>query len=90
MRCAEVVYATRYGYTVQRNWTTNRLKAVMIAQTLNAYADDEAAVRALYQQLMDAWNEGSGEAFAAVFAEGGDLIGFDGTHLVTWRTGEEI
>jgi uncharacterized protein (TIGR02246 family) len=42
---------------------------------------DEAAVRALYQQLMDAWNMGSGEAYAAPFAEDGDLIGFDGTHF---------
>jgi len=42
---------------------------------------DETAVRALYQQLMDGWNQGSGEAFAAVFTEDGDLVGFDGTHL---------
>jgi uncharacterized protein (TIGR02246 family) len=42
---------------------------------------DEAAVRALYQQLMEAWNEGSGEAYAAPFAADGDLIGFDGTHF---------
>jgi len=28
---------------------------------------DEAAVRALYQQMMDAWNHGSGEGFAAPF-----------------------
>jgi uncharacterized protein (TIGR02246 family) len=42
---------------------------------------DEAAVRALYQQLMDGWNQGSGDAFAAVFTEDGDLIGFDGTHF---------
>ena len=42
---------------------------------------DEAAVRALYQQLMDGWNQGSGAAFAAVFTEDGDLVGFDGTHL---------
>ena len=42
---------------------------------------DEAAVRALYQQMMHGWNQGSGEAFAAVFAEDGDLIGLDGTHL---------
>jgi uncharacterized protein (TIGR02246 family) len=41
---------------------------------------DEAAVRDLYQQLMDGWNRGSGEAFAAVFAEDGDLVAFDGTH----------
>jgi uncharacterized protein (TIGR02246 family) len=42
---------------------------------------DEAAVRDLYQQLMDGWNQGSGAAFASVFMENGDLIGFDGTHL---------
>ncbi|MDQ3960168.1 MAG: SgcJ/EcaC family oxidoreductase [Pseudomonadota bacterium] len=30
---------------------------------------------------MHGWNQGSGEAFAAAFAEDGDLIGFDGTHL---------
>jgi uncharacterized protein (TIGR02246 family) len=42
---------------------------------------DEAAVRALYQQVMDGWNQGSGDAFAAVFTEDGDLIGFDGTHF---------
>jgi uncharacterized protein (TIGR02246 family) len=42
---------------------------------------DEAAVRALYQQLMDGWNQGSGAAFAAVFTEDGDLVGFDGTHF---------
>lgn len=46
-----------------------------------ASAEDEVAVRALYQQLMDGWNRGSGESFAAPFAEDGDLIGFDGTHI---------
>lgn len=43
--------------------------------------NDEAAIRALYEQLMAGWNAGSGAAFAAAFAEDGDLIGFDGTHL---------
>jgi uncharacterized protein (TIGR02246 family) len=42
---------------------------------------DEAAVRALYQQLMDGWNQGSGDAFAAVFTEDGDLVAFEGTHF---------
>ena len=42
---------------------------------------DEAAVRDLYQQLMEGWNRGSGEAFAAVFVEDGDLVAFDGTHF---------
>jgi uncharacterized protein (TIGR02246 family) len=45
------------------------------------HSRDEAAVRALYQELMDGWNQGSGDAFAAVFTEDGDLIGFDGTHF---------
>jgi uncharacterized protein (TIGR02246 family) len=43
--------------------------------------EDEAAVRALYSQLMDGWNKGSGEAFAAPFAWDGHLIAFDGTHF---------
>jgi uncharacterized protein (TIGR02246 family) len=42
---------------------------------------DEAAVRDLYQQLMNGWNRGSGESFAAVLAEDGDLVAFDGTHF---------
>src|SRR5215218_9674397 len=45
------------------------------------HAADEEAVRDLYRELMDGWNRGSGEAFAAVFAEAGDLVAFDGTHF---------
>ena len=41
--------------------------------------EDEAAVRALYRQMMDGWNKGSGEAFAAPFGQDGDFIAFDGT-----------
>lgn len=43
--------------------------------------EGEAAVQALYRDLMDGWNKGSADAFAAPFADDGDLIGFDGTHL---------
>jgi uncharacterized protein (TIGR02246 family) len=46
-----------------------------------AITADESAVRALYQQLMDGWNKGSGDAFAAAFTEDGDLVAFDGTHF---------
>jgi len=42
---------------------------------------DEKAVRDLYRELMDGWNRGSGEDFAAVFTEDGDLVAFDGTHF---------
>jgi uncharacterized protein (TIGR02246 family) len=53
------------------------------SQTLSsaAAAADEAVIRAIYQQLMDGWNAGSGDAFAASFEEDGDLVGFDGTHF---------
>jgi hypothetical protein len=44
-------------------------------------ASDEAAIRAFPQQLVDAWNRGSGEAFAAPFTESADFIAFEGTHL---------
>ncbi len=47
----------------------------------STHSAEEAAVRALYQQLMAGWNQGSGDAFAAVFTEDGDLVAFDGTHF---------
>lgn len=48
---------------------------------INVDPADEAAVRGLYQQLIDGWNRGSGAGFAAAFAEDGDLVAFDGTHF---------
>jgi uncharacterized protein (TIGR02246 family) len=42
---------------------------------------DEAAVRGLFQQLIDGWNRGSGADFAAAFTEDGDLVAFDGTRF---------
>jgi uncharacterized protein (TIGR02246 family) len=49
----------------------------------NTAADstDDAAVRDVYRRLMDAWNQNSGAAYAAVFANDGDLVGFDGQHF---------
>lgn len=41
---------------------------------------DESQIRALYVQLMNGWNAGDGAAFAAAFADDGELVGFDGTH----------
>jgi len=34
----------------------------------------EASVRALYDRVLDGWNRASGEAFAAPFAEDGDVV----------------
>ena len=46
-------------------------------QTPISNSTDDASIRALYQQLIDGWNQGIGEAFA----EDADLVGFDSTHL---------
>src|SRR4051794_10548885 len=40
---------------------------------------DEAAVRELYKQIIDGWNDHSGDGFAAPFADDGEMIGFDGS-----------
>lgn len=42
---------------------------------------DEQQVRDLYAHVMDGWNQGSGELFAAPFAEESDFVAFDGTRF---------
>ncbi len=37
------------------------------------------AVRDLYDQLLDRWNQRDAKGFAALFVEDGHIIGFDGT-----------
>jgi uncharacterized protein (TIGR02246 family) len=44
-------------------------------------AADEAAIRALLQKCIEGWNKGSGEAFAAQFAEDSDFVTANGMHL---------
>lgn len=44
-------------------------------------ASDADALQALFRQILDGWNRGSGEGFAAPFADDADQIGFDGSHL---------
>lgn len=39
----------------------------------------EASVRALYERVLEGWNRASAEAFAASFAEDGEVVGFDGS-----------
>jgi uncharacterized protein (TIGR02246 family) len=40
---------------------------------------DEKAIRALYNQILEGWNNANGGQFAAPFAPDGEAIGFDGT-----------
>ena len=43
-------------------------------------AADEAAVRALVQKCIEGWNKGSGEAFAAQYAEDSDFVVANGRY----------
>jgi uncharacterized protein (TIGR02246 family) len=44
-------------------------------------SSDEVEVRTLYRELLDGWNQRNAEAFAAPFAEDGEVIGFDGSEM---------
>ena len=50
-------------------------------QRQGAPSSDEMEVRTLYQQLLDGWNQHNAAAFAAPFAEDGEVIGFDGSQM---------
>jgi len=52
-----------------------------MSQSATRPSTEETAVRDVYQQVMQAWNRGSGAELAAIFTEDGHLVGFDGTHL---------
>lgn len=41
----------------------------MNSQTVQTTTADESAIRAFLHQIIDAWNLGSGEGFAAPFSE---------------------
>ena len=45
----------------------------------DTWTADEAALCALYQQILDGWNARDADAFAAPFAEDCVVIGFDGS-----------
>jgi uncharacterized protein (TIGR02246 family) len=55
------------------------MESTMLEQALTA--TDEQAVRGLYQQLMDGWNQGSATAFAEPMLEDVDFVPFDGVQL---------
>ncbi|MBF2007316.1 SgcJ/EcaC family oxidoreductase [Chlorogloeopsis fritschii PCC 9212] len=48
---------------------------------LTSNPTDEAAIRRILQQMVDAWKRGDGAAYAAVFTEDADYIAFNGTHF---------
>jgi uncharacterized protein (TIGR02246 family) len=42
---------------------------------------DEADVRSLYERLLDAWNTRDAAAYAALFDDGANVVGFDGSQM---------
>jgi uncharacterized protein (TIGR02246 family) len=42
---------------------------------------DEAAVSALYRQLLDAWNRQAASEYAALFTDDANVVGFDGSQM---------
>ena len=44
-------------------------------------SDARHSAIALYQQLLDAWNRRDAKAFAALFADDGNAVGFDGSPM---------
>lgn len=42
---------------------------------------DERSIRAIFDQLCDAWARGDARAYAALFADDCDFVAFDGTRL---------
>src|SRR5918995_512022 len=62
-------------------WKGLKYSQVSHQQTTKSSAENESAIRALYFRMIEGWNKGDGDVFAAPFAEDADLVGFDGTHL---------
>jgi uncharacterized protein (TIGR02246 family) len=48
---------------------------------MSAQSSEETTIRALYEQLLDAWNRRDAHAFAALVAEDGNVVGFDGSQI---------
>src|SRR5262245_33031542 len=47
----------------------------------DAQSGSAQEIRALYQQLLGAWNKRNAQDFAALFAENGNVVGFDGSPI---------
>src|SRR5215213_2117610 len=51
------------------------------SQPQAAPSRDAADIGALYQQLLDGWNQRDAAAYAALFAEDASVVGFDGSQM---------
>lgn len=53
-----------------------------IFQTSGEQATNKQEVRTLYGKLLESWDKRDAKAFAALFNEDGESIGFDGSQLI--------
>lgn len=61
---------------------TTVLAETSARQTISSSrSKDEAAIKAIIQQLQDGWNAGDGKAFAAPFAEDADYVIVNGMRI---------
>ena len=56
--------------------TSERLPA-----SAEAASEDERAVRALYEEVLTRWNERNAGQMAELFAQDGNVVGFDGSSI---------
>lgn len=51
------------------------------ARTRDTRSVDKRKIRSLYEALLDGWNKRNAHGIAGLFAEDGNLVGFDGSML---------
>lgn len=51
------------------------------SQPQDVLSHDEMAVRDLYRQLLESWNRRDAKAMAVLYAEEGNVVGFDGSQM---------
>lgn len=52
----------------------------MKRETTTHYQTDEAKIHALFEDLLEDWGRGDGEAYGSRFTEDADYVAFDGSH----------
>src|SRR5437867_2935330 len=68
------------GYNIGKK-EGESLMSVHAFRPQGAPSSNEMEVRTLYRELLDGWNQRNAAAFAAPFAEDGEVLGFDGSQM---------
>ena len=55
--------------------------STQLSRPLDRQPSSDSEIRTLYQQLLGAWDKRDAATFAALFAEDGNLVGFDGSQM---------